>query len=119
MKIFLSSENNPKTHIDLVHGNIIPGEDESDLSFYIGEEEVLLFPYFAYQVLRIEEKYIKAKNTYLKTIVMIELPFQNLLRMNKDIEQFAVVCVSDDITEFDYVKFELEHDDQMKSWRVF
>ena len=79
MKIFLTSENSPKTHIDLIHGNLIPGSDESDLSFYIGEEEVLLFPYFAYQVLRVEEKYIKQKKTFLKTIVMIELPFQNLL----------------------------------------
>lgn len=86
MKIFLTSNNNPKTHIDLIHGNIIQGADESDLSFYIGEEEVLLFPYFAYQVLRIEEKFIKEKNTYLKTIVMIELPFQNLLKINKNIE---------------------------------
>jgi len=48
MKIFLSSKNAPKTHIDLIHGTTIPGADESDLSFYIGEEEVLLFPYFAY-----------------------------------------------------------------------
>ena len=86
MKIYLTSNNNPKTHIDLIHGNIIPGADESDLSFYIGEEEVLLFPYFAYQVLRIEEKYIKEKKTYVKTIVMIELPFQNLLKINKNIE---------------------------------
>jgi hypothetical protein len=48
MKIFLSSENSPKTHVDLIHGSIIPNAEESDLSFYIGEEEVLLFPYFAY-----------------------------------------------------------------------
>jgi|TARA_B110001450_G_C17381067_1_gene383742 hypothetical protein len=86
MKIFLSSENSPKTHIDLIHGNTIPGADESDLSFYLGEEEVLLFPYFAYQVLRVEEKFLKQKNTYLKTIVMMELPFQNLLKLNKNIE---------------------------------
>ena len=118
MKIFLSSENSPKTHIDLIHGNTIPGADESDLSFYLGEEEVLLFPYFAYQVLRVEEKYIKQKNTYLQTIVMIELPFQNLLKLNPSIEQTAIVCVSDDINEFDYCAYEFKHSDEMANWKV-
>merc|ERR1712166_564236 len=119
MKIFLSSENSPKTNIDLIHGNIIPGDDESDLSFYIGEEEVLLFPYFAYQVLRVEEKFLKQKNTHLKTIVMIELPFQNLLKLNKQIEQTAIICLSDDIAEFDYCAYEFKHDDALANWKVF
>jgi len=50
---------------------------------------------------------------------MIELPFQNLLALNKNIEQTAIVCLSDDLAEFDYCAYEFKHDDAMANWKVF
>lgn len=49
---------------------------------------------------------------------MIELPFQNLLEPNKNIEQTAIICLSDDIAEFDYCSYEFKHDDTLAAWKV-
>lgn len=49
---------------------------------------------------------------------MVELPFQNLLKLNKNIEQTAIICLSDDINEFDYCAYEFKHDDTLANWKV-
>ena len=63
-RIFVSSQNSPLSNIEIPDG---------DWTYYPSEQEVLLFPFFAYQVL-------KAKvEDGVTEVTLVELPFQNLL----------------------------------------
>jgi hypothetical protein len=59
-KIYASSQNTPLTNIE------IPNDD---WTFYPSEQEVVLFPFFAYQVLETTMK------EGVKQITLMELPF--------------------------------------------
>jgi hypothetical protein len=55
MKIYLSKNNNPISHVDCIGTKKYKNADgslrnEDEYSFYPGEEEVLLFPYFGFLV---------------------------------------------------------------------
>lgn len=82
-KIYLSKKNEPVTHVDLANG-----ENPTDFSFYPSEEEVLLLPYFCFQVIEIitrnegkDPKKYKGKeyDKMVTEIVLMEIPFQDLL----------------------------------------
>tara|TARA_B110000285_G_C15075342_1_gene590382 strand:+ start:799 stop:1020 length:222 start_codon:yes stop_codon:yes gene_type:complete len=59
LKIYLTRENNPTTHIDCAGTKIIKDsngeEKEHEFSFFPSEEEVLLFPYFGFLTLKNEK----------------------------------------------------------------
>ena len=115
-RIFLNGLNNPKSYIDCC---------TKDLSFY-EEYEVLLLPFFQFQVMNIEDcthEYKGVTKTW-KMVTLVEMPFQDNLKMKevkeeqkegepkqfvrKELYQTAVIWYSQEEQYFKAEKLELE-----------
>ena len=75
LKIYLSAQNNPTSHIDCNGKKSVYKKNKevsNEFSFFPGEEEVLLFPYFGFLTLKKEK--LEIKNN-VDLITLMEIPF--------------------------------------------
>jgi len=63
-EIYLNNENSTATNI----------ETDAQWSYYPSEEEVLLFPFFSFQVVG-TSTFVRDDQTIIKKITMMELPY--------------------------------------------
>ena len=82
-EIYVNNLNDPPTNIEL----------PKSWSFYPSEEEVLLLPFFCFQVLNI---YDDIENN-IKRIKIIEIPYQNFLSIKKEIYYSRVIWIDSNI----------------------
>ena len=69
-EIYLCSQNDPITHVDL---------SNPDWSFSTQEEEIMLLPYFKFQVVSKKKVFNDEFNKDCVVITIAELPYQNVL----------------------------------------
>lgn len=81
-EIYLNNENSTATNI----------ETDAQWSYYPSEEEVLLFPFFAFQVIG-NTKITRDDNTIVRKITMMELPYQDILQI-KPLSSCSVIYCS-------------------------
>ncbi|TNV84609.1 hypothetical protein FGO68_gene17427 [Halteria grandinella] len=93
----LSSLNSPPTNVDL----------PPTWSFYPSEEEVLLLPFFCFQVISITQK--SEKN--LTIVSLVEIPHQNWLQ-SKDISMSRVIWVDGNIHSAKNQKYRMALEDE-------
>ena len=110
-KIFLANKDKPATNIDLAVG------DKADWVFYESEEEVILFPFFQFQVMSkvVYKNVCEHGFECLKEVIQItlmEIPFQNLFRI-RQIYQLSVIFFADPDTEFEEVNSNKDFQENM------
>jgi hypothetical protein len=103
MKIYLSKENSPISHIDCIgskkfYNNQRQQIKEDEYSFYPGEEEVLLFPYFGFLVV----SNTKDEEQNIRTVTLQEIPMQDNLSTKKIdvVSRFRLIWVGSNVTDF-------------------
>ena len=79
-KIYLSSTNNPPSNIEI---------PDDKWTYYTSEQEVFLFPFFAYQVVETTRK------NNITEVTLLELPFQNLLLPREVYTSSLIWCDTD------------------------
>ena len=81
-EIYISSKNNFPT-------NIHTAIENEEWSYWPNEQEVLLFPFFAFQVVKVVIK------KEIKHIVLIELPYQNLMKIREISACSLIFCTEE------------------------
>ena len=99
-EIYLSGSNTPCTNIELPRS----------WSFYPSEQEVLLLPFFCFQVLSVT--YHKDTNTTI--IKVIEIPYQNLLAI-RPISLSRVIWIDPNVHNSENHKYRLKFEDNFKN----
>ena len=94
-EIYISSKNEFPT-------NIHTAIENEEWSYWPNEQEVLLFPFFAFQVVK-----VVIKND-IKHIVLIELPYQNLMQIKEISPCSLIFCSENSQDSMDLSKIEKE-----------
>ena len=76
-RLYLTTENTPCTHIDCIGRKVKKGKDgrpiENEYSFWPGEQEVLVFPFFTFMVAGFSREQKDDKDDIM--ITLLEIPF--------------------------------------------
>jgi hypothetical protein len=98
--IYTTNKNKPQTNIEL----------PADWSFYPSEQEVLLFPFFCFLVVNIEQQ----EEEGVIYITIAEIPKQNYLTI-KPVEMSRIIWVDNNVFSPENNKYRLRLEDEFKS----
>ena len=120
-KVYLANKDSPGTNIDLSAATDRFNSKWSDWVFFETEEEVLLLPFFQYQVMsQVKYENIRdPRSEVLKEVILItlmEIPFQNLYRI-RQIYQLSVILCADSDLELPKLQTELQKK-KYKEWDI-
>lgn len=88
----MTNKNSPNGNIEF---DFDPESNKSMWTEFPGEEEVLLFPFFTFQVVKTTQF-----NKFCKIITLVEIPFQNNLDLGTKISQNSLIWLDNNPESF-------------------